>query len=172
MTHVYLIGFMGAGKSTVGTMVAAELDRPFVDLDARIEAASGRSVREIFEDAGEQAFRAIETSALESLAEEPPSIVACGGGVVLRDANRAFLKRTGLVVYLKVTAAETLARVGADGTRPLLSGPGGALAATALLEARESLYRAVADVTVETVDVEPEAVARIVADTVREREEA
>ena len=77
----------------------------------------------------------------------------------MRDANRSALKRLGRVVYLKVSAGETLARVGADGTRPLLSGPGGVLAATSLLEARESLYAAVADISIDTVGRTAEQVA-------------
>jgi len=167
MSHVFLIGFMGAGKSTVGRIVAERLERPFVDLDARIEAERGRPIPEIFENDGEAAFRELEQEALHSLAEEAPSIVACGGGVVISDANRAALKRMGHVIYLRVSAGETLARVGNDGTRPLLSGAGGLIAATALLEARESLYTAVADATIDTVgrnaeDVADEVEAQIV----------
>jgi len=159
MRHVFLIGFMGAGKSTVARIVAARLDRPCVDLDDRIEVAAGRSIHEIFAEQGEPAFRELESAALATLASEPPSVVACGGGVVLSDENRALLGRMGFVVYLHVSAGETLARIGNDETRPLLSGPGGALAATSLLEARESLYAAVADATVETVGRSAEQVA-------------
>ena len=99
----------------------------------------------------------------------PPSVVACGGGVVLSDANRLTLKRLGALVYLRVTAAETLARVGDDGTRPLLAGAGGALMAGRLLEAREALYLAVADAVVDTVDRTPEEVAEQVVLLARER---
>jgi shikimate kinase len=166
VSHVFLIGFMGAGKTTVSKQVALQLDRPWVDLDAEIEATARKSVREIFEDAGEEAFRELESAQLAALSGADPSIVACGGGIVVRDENRAMLKNLGLVVYLRVSPGETLARVGADGTRPLLSGPGGVLAATRLLEARESLYTAVADVTIDTVgrdidDVIADAVASI-----------
>jgi shikimate kinase len=159
MKHVFLVGFMGAGKSTVGRVVAEKIGRPFVDLDARIEEASGRPVAKVFETQGEPVFRALETEALAALAEEPPSVVACGGGVVVRDANRAMLKSLGYVIFLRVSAGETLARVGDDGTRPLLSGAGGLLAATALLEARESLYTAVADATIDTAGRSAEEVA-------------
>ena len=89
--------------------------------------------------------------------------------MVLSDANRLILKRLGTVVYLRVTAAETLARVGDDGTRPLLAGPGGALVASRLLEAREALYSAIADATVDTVDRTPEEVAEQVVLLARER---
>jgi len=166
MSHIFLVGFMGAGKTTVARLLAERLDRPCVDVDEIIEAESGRSVREIFEDEGEPAFRALESRALLSLQTAEPSVVACGGGIVTRDENRSALKRLGCVVYLKVSAGETLARVGADGTRPLLSGPGGVLAATSLLEARESLYAAVADISIDTVGLSAEQVADEVASAI------
>jgi shikimate kinase len=159
MNHVFLIGFMGAGKSTVARILGESLGRPVVDLDERIEAGAGTSVRSIFEELGEEAFRQLETEQLAALAEEPPSVVACGGGVVVVAENRALLQREGRVAYLRVSAGETLARVGNDVTRPLLSGPSGVLAATSLLEARESLYSAVADITVDTVGRTPDQVA-------------
>ena len=159
MSHIFLIGFMGAGKSTVARLVGERLARPVVDLDERIEASAGESIHDIFEHRGEAGFRQLETERLKSLAEEPASVVACGGGIVVVPENRALLKSEGVVVYLRVSAGETLARVGADSARPLLSGPSGVLAATSLLEARESLYSALADVSLDTVGRTPEEVA-------------
>jgi shikimate kinase len=170
MSQVFLVGFMGAGKTTVARLVSRQLGRPMVDLDAAIEAVAGRSVREIFEDVGEEAFRELESARLRALSSAEPSVVACGGGIVVRDENRSTLKGMGLVVYLRVSAGETLARVGADGTRPLLAGPGGAIAATRLLEARESLYAAVADVTIDTVGRSVDEVAMDVATAIKEHE--
>jgi shikimate kinase len=163
MSHIFLVGFMGAGKTTVARLLAERLGRPSIDVDDLIGAEAGRSVRDIFDDEGELAFRALESAALLSLESAEPSVIACGGGIVLSDANRSTLKRLGCVVYLKVSAGETLARVGSDGTRPLLSGPGGVLAATRLLEAREALYAAVADISVDTVGLTAEQVADKVA---------
>jgi shikimate kinase len=171
MSHVFLVGFMGAGKTTVSRLVAQQLGRPAIDLDAHIEAVAGKSVREIFEDVGEDAFRELESAHLAALSGADPSVVACGGGIVVRDENRSALKDMGLVIYLRVSAGETLARVGADGTRPLLSGPGGVIAATRLLEARESLYSAVADATIDTVGRSVDEVADEVVAAIREREE-
>lgn len=166
MSHIFLVGFMGAGKTTVARLLANRLGRPCIDIDEIIEGAAGRCVRDIFEDEGEPAFRALESGALLSLQTAEPSVVACGGGIVTRDENRSVLKRLGCVVYLKVSAGETLARVGADGTRPLLSGPGGVLAATSLLEARDTLYAAVADISIDTVGLTADQVADQVAEAI------
>lgn len=149
--HIFLVGFMGAGKSTVAEILAAELGRACVDLDSEVVRRAGRSVNEIFNSEGEDAFRLLESQALLDVESMPPSVVACGGGIVVRPENRAALKTMGTVVYLRVTAGEALARIGDAGTRPLLAGGSGTLAATTLLAARESLYRSVADVVVETV---------------------
>jgi len=158
VSHVYLVGFMGSGKSTVGRILSEKLAVPLVDLDARIEDEAGRCVSEIFAEEGEPVFRSREHDALLKMEGEESSVVACGGGVILSDENRAFLKRTGVVIYLGITAAEALARVGGAETRPLLAGDSGAMAAT-LLQARETLYRAVADVSIDTVGKTPDQVA-------------
>ncbi len=157
--HIFLIGFMGAGKSTVAAIVARRLALPVADLDRMIEGHSHMSVAEVFVSEGQQRFRERESAALLELEGAPRSVVACGGGVVLDPANRAALKRLGTVVYLEVTAAEALARIGDTATRPLLAGPGGALAATSLLSARETLYSATADIVIETVGRTPTQVA-------------
>lgn len=159
MSHVFLIGFMGAGKSTVAELVAHRSGWPCIDLDHVVESADGRTIARIFAEDGESAFRQRESDALASLADAPRSVVACGGGVVTRDENRALLKRLGRVVYLRVTAEEMLARVGEDPGRPLLAGGGAVLAATTLLDARESLYSAIADFVVNTVGRTPDVVA-------------
>ncbi len=159
MSHILLIGFMGAGKSTVARVVAERLGLPCIDLDCRIESTDGRSIARMFAEDGELAFRERESAALRALAGTPDSVVACGGGVVTRDENRALLKALGFVVYLRVTAEEMLARVGEDPSRPLLAGAGGVIAATALLDARESLYAAVADAVVDTVNRSADVVA-------------
>ncbi|MDP2182446.1 MAG: shikimate kinase [Actinomycetota bacterium] len=159
MSHVFLVGFMGAGKSTVGHLLAKDLGHPFIDLDETIEQDEGRSVTQIFAEDGETGFRSLETRALRALGDAPPSVVACGGGVILVDENRALLACEGRVVYLVVTPGEALARIGGTESRPLLAGAGGVVAATSLLTARESLYRASADIAVDTTGKEPSTVA-------------
>jgi shikimate kinase len=157
MSHVFLIGFMGAGKSTVGVRVAETLGRPFVDLDREIESDAGMAIAEVFAQRGEGGFRDLETVALTRLEAREPLVVACGGGIVERQANRDLLAKEGTVVYLRVSTAETLARCGSDPNRPLLRG--GPEAIEALLSARESLYAAAADVVVDTVGLDASQVA-------------
>jgi len=169
--HVFLVGFMGAGKSTVGNILAALLGRPFVDLDRLIEERSGQSVSEIFAAGGEDAFRRAETQTLDNLRQHEPAVVACGGGVVLRPENRRILSELGTVAYLEVTAGEALARIGDVSGRPLLA-EGGPAAAAMLLNAREGLYRAAADICVDTSGREPEAIARETVSLLGARAEA
>ncbi len=160
--HVFLVGFMGAGKSTVGALLAGLLGRDVVDLDAEIERTVGRPVAQIFAEEGEERFRGLESEALRRLAELPPAVVACGGGIVLRDENRRLMKALGTVVYLEVSAGEALARIGNVEGRPLLA-EGGVSAASTLLQARVGLYRAVADFTLDTDACTPTELAREIA---------
>lgn len=167
-TQIFLIGFMGAGKSTVGRIVADRLERAFVDCDEMVEIKAGSRITDIFTVEGEEGFRERESRALASLADWPPVVAACGGGVVLRDENRRLLKEMGVVVYLEVTAGEALARVGEDDARPLIAGQSATMAET-LLHARETMYAAVADITVPTVGRTPEEIADEIVAALRER---
>lgn len=166
--HILLIGFMGSGKSTVGRLVGQALDLPFLDLDEQVASAQGRTIPQIFAAEGESVFRAAESAALEVLGGSDSSVVACGGGIVLDDANRSLLKRSGTVVYLQVSAEEALARIGDTSGRPLLSG-GGTAMASALLRSREALYETTADLTVPTVGRTPREVADAVVSLIGSR---
>ena len=157
---LFLVGFMGAGKSTVGPILAKSLGLPFADLDDVIESGTGMTVDALFAERGEEGFRAAEYDALEAVLETGPAVVACGGGIVTYEDSRSVLAAGGDVVYLAVTADESLDRVrGQLHGRPLLRGADPAGAAT-LLGLRERLYDQVADFTVDTVDRSPADVAR------------
>lgn len=160
MRPLYLVGFMGAGKSTVGRLLAALLDRPFCDLDKEIEVTDGRGIDGIFAQAGEDGFRDLELTALERICGHPDAVVACGGGIVTDERSTDLLRATGDVVYLAVTADEAMSRVADElHGRPLLAGPGPAGAAK-LLSLRERLYERVADYCVDTVGKGPDEVAK------------
>jgi shikimate kinase len=163
VSHVFLVGFMGSGKSTVGRMLGRRLGLPFIDLDRAIEARVGMPVSEIFATRGEPAFRDLEHEELAGLRGLSRTVVACGGGVIVEDRCRALLKQLGTVVYLRVTADEALARIGSTEGRPLLAGADPVALGRTLLASRVSLYEAVADATVDTSGLTPAQVADAVA---------
>lgn len=135
---VYLVGMPGSGKSTVGPELASRLGVPFVELDDAIQRAAGTSVREIFENEGEARFRELEAAALTEAAARDPSVVSCGGGVVLEPANRVTLRATGEVVFLSVPLEILRERVRPAADRPLIREEGDL---DRLFAAREPLYR-------------------------------
>jgi shikimate kinase len=135
---VYLVGMPGAGKSVVGKELAGMLGVPFIDLDEQIEREAGKTVAEIFERDGEGAFRALEAQSLVKAGTNDPAVVACGGGVVLEQANRIALRNTGTAVYLDVPLEQLEGRVRPAADRPLIRETGDL---AKLLAARGPLYR-------------------------------
>lgn len=115
-----LIGFMGAGKSSVGRVLARRLGAEFVDLDARIESAAGASVQEIFASRGEGVFREMEKEAIREAVSVPGRVIAAGGGAFLDPGNRALLKGYAPVVLLEVSPETVIRRLSGDASRPLL----------------------------------------------------
>jgi len=107
--HIILVGYMGSGKSTIGRMLSGQLDSNFIDSDSAIEAQTGKSIREIFAEKGEDHFRDLERTFCESLADLKPSVIATGGGVPCFQNNMDLLKAHGVVVYVNASL-QTLAR--------------------------------------------------------------
>jgi len=167
--HLLLVGMMGAGKSTVARLVAARLDRPWVDTDREVERLAGSPVRAIFSARGEAEFRARESSVLAAvLADEVPAVVSVGGGAILDPTQRAALRHGGTVVWLRARPETLVRRVGRNADRPLLaSDPGGPAAALTRIEAeRRALYEEVAGVVIDVDELSAAAVAdRVVAAT-------
>lgn len=158
--HVVLIGLMGAGKSTVGAVVAERIGRPFVDTDDVVEAMTGRSVADIFAAGGESEFRQLERRAVADVCAAPtPSVIACGGGAVLDPENRRLLRNAGLVVWLQAPPAVLADRAARSGERPLLAGGGAQATLERLASVREAAYESTADVTVDTVATSIDEVA-------------
>jgi len=121
MHRIYLVGFMGAGKSTVGRELSLIFHRPLMDLDAEIEKAEGITVREIFARFGEPRFRQIEREHLKRISEASPAIVALGGGAYVDPENRRIVDDSGVTVWLDASFSTIRERVRPDGTRPLLA---------------------------------------------------
>ncbi len=161
---VYLVGMPGSGKSTVGRELARRLGVPFVDLDDEIAAAAGKSVSAIFAEDGEVRFRELEAGALVRVAgAADPSVVGCGGGVVLEPANRVTLRATGVAVFLSVPLSQLKDRVVPSADRPLIHEEGDL---ERLLAAREPLYREFAAHVVDGSGA-PEAVAVAIEEELR-----
>jgi len=147
---IFLVGMMGAGKTTLGRRLAHALGRRFIDLDHELEARCGVRIATIFDIEGEAGFRTREAALLDACTREADTVLATGGGAVLRAENREHLRARGVVVYLHASVDKLHRRTRYDRNRPLLSGddPRGTLAA--LLDARDPLYREVADVVIDT----------------------
>ena len=131
----------GVGKSTVGREIAKRLDLPFADCDKVIERDVGYSIASLFESQGEQAFRDLESRTLVSLVDQGPSVIATGGGTVLRDANRELLRSRTRCVYLQAAPAFLWKRLRRDRRRPLLQVADPKARLYELSDAREPLYR-------------------------------
>ena len=154
-----LVGYRGAGKSTVGRIVADRLGRPFLDLDAELVARLGRPIAEVFAEIGETGFRDEEARTLAESLARPGLVVATGGGAVLRESNRLALQAYGFVVWLAADAGALVERLRHHpDSRPPLTKLGLLEEVSAVLTAREPLYRAVADAEIPADGRAPEAV--------------
>ncbi len=161
--NIILVGFMGAGKTTTGKVLARKLDRHFVDLDQEIETVCGMTVSDIFRIHGEAFFREQERNMIRELSQRNNNVIATGGGVMLHPENVANLKSNGWVVCLTATADTIISRIGTDKTRPLLNAPNREKLIGKMLQERADRYR-LADYTVDTNRLTPDEVAdRIIA---------
>ena len=118
--HIWLLGLSGSGKSTLAPLLAAQLHLPFADTDQLITRSSGRTILDIFQAEGEEFFRQLESRLLQEVSTHSPSIISCGGGVILDPANRQIMFRTGLRVYLQVPLPILESRLALATDRPLL----------------------------------------------------
>lgn len=148
--NIILIGFMGAGKTTMGIAFADRMDMTFVDTDQLIEKEQKRSISSIFETDGEAAFRKMETDTLKQLLQEENQVISAGGGLPILSENQQLLKKIGTTVYLKADKSTLADRLKGDTTRPLLREGNLEDRIETLMNQREHVYEAVADLVIIT----------------------
>ncbi len=165
---ITLIGYRGSGKSTLAAPLAERLGWDWIDADVEIERRAGKTIREIFKDSGEPAFRQWERDVLADLLSRSNLVVAAGGGAILDPATRESMRSAGLVVWLKASLETLAARIESDPTtaarRPNLTAAGGLGEIEKLLARREPLYRQCAHRILEVDEGDPETLARTIAD--------
>ncbi len=148
--NIFLVGPMGAGKSTIGRQLAKALKRPFYDSDKEIEKRTGVTISWIFEMEGEEGFRLREQQMIAELCDKQDIVLATGGGAVLKEENRKVLRAKGNVVYLCSSVEQLYRRTSKDKSRPLLQTDNPKQQIASLLAKRDPLYKSVADVVVRT----------------------
>lgn len=168
--NVVLVGFMGAGKSVCGRLLARRLGRCFVETDDMIVAREGRSIPEIFRTEGEERFRQLEAEALELLRSKRGDVIATGGGLPCREGRMEALRALGPVVWLKGDLRELYRRASLAGDRPLLAGR--SFEEVEALYRRREPYYAQADLTVDTTGIGPDEVVRRLIALLRRRDAA
>ncbi len=165
--NIYLIGFMGCGKSTVAVKLSELLDAQVIEMDEAIASREGKSIPKIFADSGEKYFRDVETRLLSDIACEQKKIVSCGGGIILREENIHLMKQSGKVILLTATPETVLSRVLHDENRPILQGKKTVKEIEALMEVRRELYEAAAD---EVISTDHKSVLEICEELIRKYE--
>ena len=149
--NIILIGFMGAGKTTLGRWISQNVNMQYIDTDDYIEDAEGTTINDIFAKNGEEYFRDLETRTLELLCERAEaSVISAGGGMPVRKENRDFMKRLGTVVYLRAGEEELAKRLAGDDKRPMLAGSDLRQRTHELMNKREGAYLDAADLIIDT----------------------
>ena len=168
MKNVVFIGFMGAGKTSVGHEFASRFQMDFLDTDEYIEKKAGMSISDIFKTQGEDSFRKMETEAVcELIREKDNCVVSVGGGLPLREENREILRKLGTVIYLKVSLETVANRLKGDDTRPLLKGNNPEQKIRELLDYREPLYEMAAHYVIDVNGRTPGEIAEEAAEKAR-----
>ncbi len=156
---IAIIGFMGAGKTTIGGVLASRLQTDFVDLDGSIALRAGKSISRVFEDEGEPYFRELEQQELILQSESAPRVLACGGGVVLNEENVKILQTKFHVFYLEISIEEAVNRLCKESGRPLLKGKNIEKTVTDLMNQRSKIYSSTANEIIKVNNLSAEKVA-------------
>ncbi|HHB12780.1 MAG TPA: shikimate kinase AroK [Chromatiales bacterium] len=166
--NLFLVGPMGAGKSSIGRQLARRLGRPFLDSDREIEERTGVDIATIFEYEGEEGFRKREAKVIDELSRQQGIVMATGGGAVLRRENRDRLSARGFVVYLQASVETQLARTARDTSRPLLQTEDRRSRLESLMDERDPLYREIADLVVDTDQGRVNHIADVILNRIHE----
>jgi shikimate kinase len=166
--NIILVGFMGTGKSSVGRRLARKLGFEFVDTDRVLAEHAGMEIAEIFAQHGEAHFRELETGALESLGQLTRSVIATGGGIILRERNRELLRELGFVVALTASEEVIFERVSRNANRPLLQNENPRETVSRMLSERRAHYEAAAQFCIDTSLLGHDEVAAAIAAKARE----
>lgn len=164
--HIFLIGFMGTGKSTIARILSRRLKTESIEMDQRIVEKEGMEINEIFSRHGEEYFRSLETETLRGLNAVKPGIISCGGGIVLREENIRLMQEMGKTVLLTASPETILSRVEGDNSRPNLKGRKTVEGIRELMDQRKDDYQAAAQITISTDQKTPEEVADLVCQEV------
>ena len=169
MKNIFLIGYMGTGKSTVATYLSQEHDLGVMEMDEMIVQREGMSIPDIFKNHSEEYFREVETKILKEICMMTNNIVSCGGGVVLRSENVEEMKKSGTIVLLSASPETILERVKEDTSRPLLNGNKNVTFISEMLEKRRLKYEAAADIVVQTDDKQVSDICKEIFDKIERR---
>lgn len=170
MKNLFLIGFMGSGKSTIAKGLSELFPAEVVEMDAMIARQQGMAITEIFEKFGESYFRDLETKLLLDIGKQQGAIISCGGGVVIRPENIEAMKQSGIVIWLSASPETVYERVKDSKDRPVLNGNMNVEYIAGLQEKRRAMYEAAADVTVVTDGKSVDAICQEIQKIVENRQ--
>ena len=170
-TNIAMIGFMGAGKSTIAKLLADKLGKQAIELDKLIELKAGKSIAAIFNDDGEATFRQLETELTAEIAANENRVISCGGGIVLNKINIDRLKQKGVVVYLAASPEVLHKRiVNKKLDRPMLKGNNSLQAVLEMMQTRQPLYEKAADIVIVTTDIDTKATVDLIIKRLKDYE--
>ena len=152
MKNIFLIGYMGSGKSTVAAYMANQYGMEVFEMDEMVASREGMRISDIFAKQGEEYFRDVETKLLQEICMQEDKVVSCGGGIVLREQNVEMMKKDGAIVLLSAKSETILERVKDDDNRPLLKGNKTVAFINEMMEKRRERYESAADIIVQTDD--------------------
>ena len=167
--NIYLVGLMGAGKTTIGRLLAKRLNLEFIDSDREVEARTGVNIPTVFEIEGENGFRKREAQVIEEISQLHGCVVATGGGAILRQENRDRLRASGFVVYLDVPPNTLWERTRRDRNRPLLKVDDPLLRLRELYSQRDPLYREVANLVIDGSRINAQGILQVLIKEIGER---